>query len=286
MPTSPYFNHFDADNEQTLIHSLSQEFIRNYGIDVTYLPRERLQEDLIFGESTIDKFSDSYDVEMYIESTDAFEGEGQLFAQFGLELKDRITLAVNPLKFTEYTGMDKPLEGDLIYFPLSDSLFEVTNVPTDRSIFYPTGTIPFYSLQCELFVYANEQFETGDLNIDDLADVMGTPISSYPNIPDSPAVLQDWRPNYLYNVGDVCRPTVDGNWTGLYYKVIQIDGLGLSNVSEHEPRWPSSATDQINDNHVLWEAVGVNNEFDAFKTESDEVISFDDFDPFHFVMND
>jgi|APSaa5957512535_1039671.scaffolds.fasta_scaffold03045_5 hypothetical protein len=283
MATSQYFNHFNSTNEQDLLHDLSMEFISNYGIDLVYLPRERLKEDLIFGESTLDRFSETYELEMYISSTDSFEGEGEVFQQFGIEIKDRVSLQVNPRNFQHYTTMDHPLEGDLIYFPLNDSLFEITYVSSDRSSFYPMGTLPYLELQCELFTYANEEFDTDNISIDDIENITDQPITDYPILINAPVGIQDWKSNHRYSVGDLVHPTANGMWTGLWYKVVQQTGLGMSNIPSQEPSWPRGAKDVIQDHELIWEATGINNEFDTIQTEGNDILNFDELDPFNFT---
>ena len=40
-------------------------------------------------EDTSSKFGDAYQVEMYIENTEGFEGEGDLLSKFGVEVRDQ-----------------------------------------------------------------------------------------------------------------------------------------------------------------------------------------------------
>ena len=59
----------------------------------------------------------------------------------------------------------RPLEGDLIFFPMVDKLFEIKFVEHE-SIFYQTGRLQTYDLRCELFDYSSEQIDTGFSEID------------------------------------------------------------------------------------------------------------------------
>ena len=59
----------------------------------------------------------------------------------------------------------RPLEGDLIYFPLNDKIFEIKFVEHEE-VFYQTGRLQTYDLRCELFQYSHEQLDTGNTEID------------------------------------------------------------------------------------------------------------------------
>lgn len=168
MALNKYFNlqnDLNHTNEQDLIHKLVEESIQIMGIDVVYLPRELQKEDTLFGEDVISSFTETYPIEMYIESIESFEGEGDLLQKFGLAVKDEVNLTVATRRFEEETGMTVPREGDLIYFPLSKGMFEIKFVE-DEQPFYPLGTLPMYKLRCELFDYSYEQIDTGDEDID------------------------------------------------------------------------------------------------------------------------
>lgn len=156
-------------NEQDLIHQLTAESIQITGIEVVYLPRTLQNEDTIFGEDVISSFENNFPIEMYLDSIESFGGEGDLLQKFGMVVKDEVNLTVATRRFEEETDMPKPLEGDLIYFPLSGGLFEIKFVE-DEQPFYPLGTLPMYKLRCELFDYSYETFDTGDDNIDDNID--------------------------------------------------------------------------------------------------------------------
>jgi hypothetical protein len=70
---------------------------------------------------------------------------------------------------TTTLSLVRPREGDLLWFPLSNSVFEVKFVE-DEETFYPHGTLYTYELRCELFEFSSERFETGNSSIDFLAD--------------------------------------------------------------------------------------------------------------------
>ena len=165
MPTNTYFRNFDARNEQELLHSLVTESIQIYGHDVNYIPRTLVNTDTILGEDSISEYKDAYSIEMYIKSVDGFEGEGDLVSKFGLEIRDQIVFSVARRAFE---GLDigvRPKEGDLIYFPLTEKLFQIMFVEHETP-FYQTGALPSFDLTCELFTYSDEKLDTGVEEVD------------------------------------------------------------------------------------------------------------------------
>ena len=165
MPTNSYFRNFDARNEQELLHSLVTESIQIYGHDVNYIPRTLVNEDTILGEDSISEYKDAYVIEMFIKSVDGFEGEGDLVSKFGLEIRDQIVFSVAR---RAWEGLDigtRPKEGDLIYFPLTEKLFQIMFVEHETP-FYQTGALPTFDLTCELFTYSDEAIDTGVDEID------------------------------------------------------------------------------------------------------------------------
>ena len=172
MPTNSYFRNFDAKNEQELLHSLVTESIQIYGHDVNYIPRTLVKEDDILGEDSISEYKDAYSIEMYIKSVDGFEGEGDLVSKFGLEVRDQIVFSVAR---RAWEGLDlgvRPKEGDLIYFPLTDKLFQIMFVEHETP-FYQKGALPTFDLTCELFTYSHEDIDTGITEVDDIERQFG-----------------------------------------------------------------------------------------------------------------
>ena len=173
MATNHYFNHYGTNTpDQRLVESLLIESIKSYGIDVHYMPRTQVNTDSIFGEDRISKFEDARVIEMYIKSVDGFEGDGTFISNFGLEVRDQITFTVSRRRFIDLSfegnNRDKePLEGDLIFFPLSDSLFEIKHVQ-DTNVFYQLGGLQTFDLVCELFEYADEAIDTGIDKLDQI----------------------------------------------------------------------------------------------------------------------
>ena len=161
MATSTYFNHYNNITEQRLLEDLVIESIKLYGHDVYYLPRTSVSEDLVLGEDVLEKFSTSYFVEMYMANIEGFEGEGDFLSRFGLEIRDEATFIMSPRRFQEVTQgtMNRPLEGDLIYFPMARDLFQIKFVEHEKPM-HPLGTLPMWEMLCERYQYSHEKIDT------------------------------------------------------------------------------------------------------------------------------
>jgi hypothetical protein len=142
-----------------------------YGMNIWYLPRKLGALDDVLNEDDQPVFKEAYMIEMYIKNVEGFEGDGQFLSKFGLQIRDSITFSVSIRRFTEnvgsYNDEFRPKEGDLIYFPLNNKIFEVMFVD-NKPIFYQMGALQMYDLRCELFEYSNEVFNTGIREIDTL----------------------------------------------------------------------------------------------------------------------
>ena len=166
MPTNVFFNHA-VSTEQHLYEDLVVESLRIYGHETYYLPREIVEEDTILGEDVQSTFGDAYSVEMYLENTEGFEGEGDLMSKFGVQVRDQATFIISLRSWERFISLDsnlatsmRPNEGDLLYFPLSGSMFEIKFVEHENP-FYQVGKLFVFKLQCELFEYSGEDFDTG-----------------------------------------------------------------------------------------------------------------------------
>ena len=83
MATNPYFKQ-GVRSEQNMYEDIIIEALKMYGQDVYYLPREIVNKDKVFLDDVPSRFGSAYKVEMYIENTEAFDGEGDLFTKFGI----------------------------------------------------------------------------------------------------------------------------------------------------------------------------------------------------------
>lgn len=174
MATNFYFNNFQSSQEQTLIEDLIIESIKIYGLDVYYLPRTVVGNDAIFREDDISKFEDAIQLEVYVKNVDGFAGEGDFLSKFGLEIRDEITLTIakrvyeDEVFYRNYGGSSgRPEEGDLIYLPFNQKLFQIKFVEHE-AVFYQMGALQTYDLVCELYEYSDESINTDISVIDDI----------------------------------------------------------------------------------------------------------------------
>jgi hypothetical protein len=168
MPSNPYFRQFRVRSEQNLVDDLIKEVIQIHGVDLLYLPRTTQKLDLIYGEDILSKFDDYYDLEMYYKSQ-AFEGAQEHISKFGLQLEHRITLVVSKTRFDQATNyeLDTPKEGDLIFDPPTNSLWEIKFVNKFER-WFQLGDLPIYELEVTKFEFGQEQFDTGIAEIDQI----------------------------------------------------------------------------------------------------------------------
>ena len=191
--------------ERNLYKNLVKEAIQIHGHDVYYVNRTFVNEDTIFGEDTSSTFSESQLIEMYVENAEGgLEGEKELVSKFGLDIKDEVTFVVSKERFQditkqivlesgttetfgavlledetttsesaylvnedESTDADRPLEGDLVFHPIINKMFEISFVDHDEP-FFQLDNNPVYKLKCRLFEYGSEGLDTGVSAIDQI----------------------------------------------------------------------------------------------------------------------
>ena len=171
MALNPYFNKFKNLPEQNLIEDLTIEAIKIHGMELYYLPRTMIRKDDFFGESPYSRFSSFKMIEMYMDTTTAFEG-GDTFSKFGFEIRDSVKFTASRKRFKRETNMDRPLEGDLLYLPLNRGLFEIKFVEHENP-FYALGKLLSFQITCELFQYSEEKMDTGIPEIDVVEEEAG-----------------------------------------------------------------------------------------------------------------
>ena len=173
---NPFFQQ-GSKIEQSLVQDLINEQLRMYGVEVYYIPRKYATTNTIIREVIESKFDDAYPLEAYVDTYEGYDGQGTILSKFGVQPIDDLTLTISKERFEEYiTPLTKnlpnielatrPKEGDLIYFPLGDRLFEIKFVEHEKP-FYQLQKNYVYQLTCELFRYEDEVLDTGIDEIDD-----------------------------------------------------------------------------------------------------------------------
>ncbi len=175
MALNPHFLQ-GSRGEQRLIQSLVNEHLKIYGVEVTFIPRKFVNQSTIIEEVTASKFDDNFLIEAYVENYDGYAGAGDVLTKFGMSLRDEVTLTISKERFEEFIApfMDadddielssRPREGDLVFFPLGQRLFEIKFVEHEEP-FYQLGSNYVYKLKCELFEYEDEVIDTSIEAID------------------------------------------------------------------------------------------------------------------------
>ena len=174
MALNPFFLQ-GSPGEQRLIQDLINEQLQIYGVEVTYIPRKFVNRSTIIEEVQSSKFDDNFLLEAYVNTYEGYSGAGDIMTKFGVSLRDEVTLTISKERFEDFISpflnidayeiATRPREGDLIFFPLGQRLFEVKFVEHEQP-FYQLGNNYVYQLQCELFEYEDEIIDTGVDEID------------------------------------------------------------------------------------------------------------------------
>jgi len=178
MALNPFFLQ-GSQTEQRLVQELINEQLRMYGVDVTYIPRKFVKKDSILREIQSSKFDDNYIIEAYVNTYEGYSGSGDILTKFGMSLRDELTITISRERFEDFISpfleaesddeivlSTRPREGDLVYFPLGQRLFEVKFVEHEDP-FYQLGKNYVYQLKCELFEYEDEILDTSIDEIDE-----------------------------------------------------------------------------------------------------------------------
>ena len=182
MALNPHFLQ-GSRGEQRLVQSLINEHLKIYGVEVTFIPRKFVNQSTILEEVTASKFDDNFLIEAYVDNYDGYAGAGDVLTKFGMSLRDEVTLTISKERFEEFIApfmeadddielSSRPREGDLVFFPLGQRLFEIKFVEHEEP-FYQLGSNYVYKLKCELFEYEDEVIDTDIAAIDSQVDDVG-----------------------------------------------------------------------------------------------------------------
>ena len=182
MAINPHFLQ-GSQGEQRLVQDLINEHLKIYGIEVRYIPRKFVRQQSIIREVQSSTFDDNFLLEAYVNTYDGYGGQGDIMTKFGVSLRDELTITISKERFEDfispflesdedYTLASRPREGDIIFFPLGQRLFEVKFVEHEQP-FYQLGKNYVYQLKCELFEYEDEILDTGIDVIDSQLEDIG-----------------------------------------------------------------------------------------------------------------
>ena len=182
MALNPFFLQ-GSQGEQRLVQDLINEQLQIYGVEITFIPRKFVNQATIIEEVQASKFDDNFAIEAYVENFDGYAGAGDVLTKFGMSLRDEVTLTISKERFEEFiapfmnadddiTLASRPREGDLVFFPLGQRLFEIKFVEHEDP-FYQLGSTYVYKLKCELFEYEDEVIDTSIEAIDTQVEDVG-----------------------------------------------------------------------------------------------------------------
>ena len=183
MPLSPYFLQ-GSQGEQRLVQDLINEQLKIYGQDIVYLPRKIINKKTIMKEVVASTFDDAYRMEAYLLNYQGFEGSGDILQKFGVQTTDAVTFVISKERYEDFISpfltsdiqvelATRPEEGDLIYFPLDNTMFEIKYVEGKKP-FYQLNDLYVYTLSCEVMDYAlDEDIDTGLEEVDRAAVEFG-----------------------------------------------------------------------------------------------------------------
>ncbi len=291
MSTNLYFNNFPKNitSEQLLVEDLVIEAMKIHGMDVYYMPRtSRDRVDYLYGEDPLKTYTTAYPIEMYLENVTGMEGEGDFVSKFGLEIRDETSFLLSRRRFAATVPQIRPNEGDLIYVPLIQNLFEITFVEHEnaQAMYYTLGrgrggNVYVYALKLKQFVFSNEIIETGFVEIDEQVR------DEYPRTRltlSSGGTGKFVNDEIVYQGTNLANATVTGlvydftpNTTIDVYRTIGTFNTGLLKGNTSNAQWTIS---------VVSDTATMNNAFEdivdnaRIESESDAIIDWTETNPF------
>lgn len=229
-----FFNNFRNSGEQSLLDSLTAEAISIYGEEMYYITRNINKLDKLYTADDQSSYTNAYLTPWYIENVDGFNGDGNFMAKFGLEIRDQVVFSIAQTVFAQqigaYTTLTRPLEGDLIYFPLNNKCFQIKFVEKFE-FFYQLGKLYTWKCTLELFEYSDEVFNTGIPEIDSIQTKESTNILDYTIKTETGAYLLDEEGNYIviekYNLDDITGTGTNQDMSN--------ESSGFIDFSVHDP---------------------------------------------------
>jgi len=270
--TNPFFSSTTGySGEQELVNSLVIEQIAMFGVDLLYMPRENINLDRLLHESTKDVFQLALSIPMYIKSFDGYDNSIEILSKFGVRSSDELTLIMSRSQWSTYYApyvknlynnqsdrpelaqnnplegqtSRRPKEGDIIYFPYDDGIFEIKYVQFDTP-FFQLGKGYIYELQCEKFEYSGEDFKTGIPQIDEVAARSNFPNLQFTFEPGGTGTFQFQEKVKIYDVDGPIEDFQLYDDSGLIRRVPHVEAtvatwnivtrqLSVSNVTDMDP---------------------------------------------------
>lgn len=281
MATNTYFSQ-GTTGEQDLTQSLVNEQIKMFGKDVYYIPRTLVKQDTVFGEDTMSKFEGAYLIEAFIEDNSGFRGDGDMFTKFGVQIADQATFVISRTRFTEAVDDNatlivegRPNEGDLVYFPMANKIFEIQFVEYEVP-FFTLGKIYTWGLRCELFQYSDEDIDTGITEVDAIEVNYANAISV--NVAEGGS--GDFVAEEIVTGGNSNVTATVKSWNSATRQLVLYNRSGIFSIPEtltgntSSAAWTSATYNTLNnkndDSQANW----------AIETQADAIVDFTEGNPF------
>jgi hypothetical protein len=202
------------------------------------MPRTTVNFDNILNEDPLNLFDQAYRLEMYLAKASGFDGEGDLMSKFGVEIRDTATFIVSKRRWEESVARVgsvqlelRPAEGDLLYFPLTKSFFEIRRVE-HKDPFFQVGKFNVFKLDCELAQFSSERVDTKIEEINDLAQNTAHDIQSHQLLLETgEALLLEHFTESRIILEDFKMVDIDASAQNEYFR----DNIGILDFSERNP---------------------------------------------------
>ena len=282
MALNTYFSQ-GTTGEQDLTQSLVNEQIAMFGKNVYYIPRTLVKSDTVFGEDTMSKFDDAFEIEAFIEDNSGFRGDGDMFTKFGVQIADQATFVISRTRFTEAVDDNatlivegRPNEGDLVYFPMANKIFEIQFVEYEVP-FFTLGKQYTWGLRCELFQYSDEDIDTGITEVHAIEVNYANAISV--NVAEGGS--GDFVAEEIVTGGNSNVTATVKSWNSATRQLVVYNRSGIFAIPEtltgntSSAAWTSATYNTINnqnddDSQANW----------VIETQSDAIIDFTETNPF------
>lgn len=182
MAISPYFNHAKNQSEQDLFESMVVETIQLSGLDVYYIPAERLEVDPVLSEPVRTLFNKVVKIEAFMPNGGDVGADNEIMSKFGYVQRDAMSIVMAKRRFHEETLKElgsewhRPREGDLIFIGDLDKpyasqvnvLFQINYVSFYEAV-WTFGKTFAWKIDIAAYQFSHEEFDTET----PLDDIMG-----------------------------------------------------------------------------------------------------------------
>jgi hypothetical protein len=282
MPTSHYFplNYGGYKGEQNLVQDLVDEQIKLFGCDIYYLPRTAIKDNTL-DDIVQSEFTQKVVIEMLLQNVEGF-GQSEFISKFGLKVTDEIKFAMSRRRWDEEVrrlnveNIARPLEGDLLFFPLTKDLYEIKFVEVEAA-FHQLGKLYFYQITAEIYEMGNEKIDTGISDIDLIEEIL-SPAINIVMLADSGTTNYIVGETVTGSISEFTATVSQWNPSTRILTVISRDGTFVEEEimtgSDSGADWEIQSFNTLEDPNTKYD------ENKYIQDESDEILDFSEKNPF------